>query len=340
MTNKEPSQFCLKELKQNLPQSNSSNLLSPQTSFQSPQTATNIRPKSRVFNQGQASTAVDPGKYGTIPSSSKLASNSNETEIPEFQRVFGHLRKVPKPDENQATKSQSVSDLDNPNPQTNTNAQMSKSHIQTNNEDSSSSSSSSSSSCSCSSKKSSNFERNPRASFKTNSSIEYASFNIKPSQYKQTGIFLPINNTSTSTPAGTNHLKEINLIRFIKEDLELLIQKLRNLQKLKNFENNFEKFLKSSNDFVDKSSLELSSFSSIESKLSADLLTQNQELVQKLKLLLSSVKSSLASLEKVTSEEEKEQVLAQLSKLLTEFMLNLDKLMSNFQPQNLFIKSS
>ncbi len=58
-----------------------------------------------------------------------------------------------------------------------------------------------------------------------NSSIEYATFNIKPSQYKQTGVFLPINNNSHSTYA--NH----NAVRLLKDELELLVQQLRNAQR-------------------------------------------------------------------------------------------------------------
>jgi len=75
--------------------------------------------------------------------------------------------------------------------------------------------------------------------------VEYASYKIKPSQYKQTGIFLPINNNTTSINNGISNTnlnikkqssaliskKQVNMIRLIKEDLEILIQKLRNLQK-------------------------------------------------------------------------------------------------------------
>jgi hypothetical protein len=112
-----------------------------------------------------------------------------------------------------------------------------------------------------------------------NSNIEYASYSIKPSQYKQIGEFIPLsqlnkpNNEIISTTLGTlkslnkqrgniisatatnqqKQLSQFNFMkqfRYFKEDLELLIQRFRNLQKnkysplndLKQFINAIENF--------------------------------------------------------------------------------------------------
>jgi hypothetical protein len=66
-----------------------------------------------------------------------------------------------------------------------------------------------------------------------NSTVEYASFNIKPSQYKQTGIFLPINNEIADN--NGSHHKDMQTTKInckaLKDELEILIQSLRNIQK-------------------------------------------------------------------------------------------------------------
>ena len=148
-----------------------------------------------------------------------------------------------------------------------------------------------------------------------NSTVEYASFNIKPSQYKQTGIFMPINNNATGTnssdgksqaasnpPSQTpssassssssstttvaaaatatisksfiSTRQQLNAVRLVKEDVELFVQRLRNVHKqLKAAQNSSEtactstststasdttlsdlaRFVKSVDEFTDKS---------------------------------------------------------------------------------------
>jgi len=173
LTNKDSSNFCLKDLPTNL-----STISSNELEQQPVQKVSNVRPKSRLFmnnanflenleenlqsttikitsmklndtntNSSQHASLIDQAsfngsnlvhangagnkiqanfnfnKFGTMPSSNKLAakhsaSNSvakgdekqnNDTKksdaIPEFQRVFGHLRKVTKTNNNETTNS-------------------------------------------------------------------------------------------------------------------------------------------------------------------------------------------------------------------------------------------
>ena len=151
-----------------------------------------------------------------------------------------------------------------------------------------------------------------------NSSIEYASFNIKPSQYKQTGIFLPINNSTTSAKVSTNTQgpgpiyakNQSNSVRYLKEDLELLIQQLRNVQKQELKSNNhLGQFCKSIDQFIDKAfSQLLGSNSSVESD--AEL---------QLRQLQSVIKSQSQALNEHSD-------LTELSKAFNEYMQVLDRL--------------
>ena len=213
------------------------------------------------------------------------------------------------------------------------------------------------------------------------STVEYASFNIKPSQYKQTGIFLPINNNSTSLNNGSstnlntkkqgislNAKKQANLIRLIKEDLEILIQRLRNLQKnrhwsftslvdtnapfsLNSSSTNMEQFKSLAEDFNEKigQQLNLITLMSNDAESSNNNNTHEiQEYHLQLRQLHNVIKQNCSSLNSGTDSttngtengcsvntnnnietvNSPDNHLSNLSKSLNEFMQNLDKLNS------------
>lgn len=157
------------------------------------------------------------------------------------------------------------------------------------------------------------------------STVEYASFNIKPSQYKQTGIFLPINNSS---PKGLVHL--------VKEDLELIIQTLRNIQKQRS-NASLEQFTKSLDDFVDKFQPQLLAPGD------ADCQAKLRSLSGAVKAASASVKEAAAVVAVSSSSSNVESAslegaFAHLSRLLNEFIQNLDKLNSFYIQQSLVLK--
>jgi hypothetical protein len=191
---------------------------------------------------------------------------------------------------------------------------------------------------------------NPKSN---NSTVEYACFNIKPSQYKQTGIFLPVNNNSSSISSLNGKGKELSVLKIIKDDLELLIQKLRNLQKEKNslvkscdearliqqLEANLTNFLKSINDFSDRTSQELNILLTDSSLVSA-----KEELVQKVKQLLAQIKSNNIFLFVINHNgfvmNDFDTNMIQLSKNFTEFMQVLDKMTCVFTQQAILNKNN
>ena len=103
------------------------------------------------------------------------------------------------------------------------------------------------------------------------SNIEYASYSIKPSQYKQIGEFIPLNHLNNKpladitttlgtlksnkrvTASNNKHLTQFNFMkqfRYFKDDLELLIQRFRNLQKHKYSSlNDLKQFINAIEDF-------------------------------------------------------------------------------------------
>jgi hypothetical protein len=119
-----------------------------------------------------------------------------------------------------------------------------------------------------------------------NNNIEYASYSIKPSHYKQIGEFIPLSHlnnkvlpvselqqsmTGTLKPVKqnttTNHLRQqaqitnkqithfnfMKQFRYFKEDLELLIQRFRNLQKQKYSPlNDLKQFINAIEEFNEK----------------------------------------------------------------------------------------
>lgn len=120
LTNKDTTSFSLKELQQSINsiQLNETNAHETQVKPRpasrlfkenGEQQQTTIKITSMKVNTNETNNQMSPSKsliskYGTIPSSSKLAAmktsqnqeinQSEENSIPEFQRVFSHLRKV------------------------------------------------------------------------------------------------------------------------------------------------------------------------------------------------------------------------------------------------------
>lgn len=212
----------------------------------------------------------------------------------------------------------------------------------------------------------------------TESTVEYASFNIKPSQYKQTGIFLPINNNSPSLTNGSNvnlsnkkqngllnAKKQANLIRLIKEDLEILIQRLRNLQKNRHWSftslvdtntptslispmTSMEQFKSLAEDFNEKIGQQLNLITSMSIDGESNNINnaheiqeyhmQLRQLHNVIKQNCSSLKSGtdqltnnsnvrcLANNNEIDTSNSQDVDLSNLSKSLNEFMQNLDKL--------------
>ena len=184
-----------------------------------------------------------------------------------------------------------------------------------------------------------------------NSTIEYASFNIKPSQYKQTGIFLPINNNNNNNSAQSsngqkpigftaNNKQQANLIRQIKEDLELLIQKLRYLQKNRASSPltpnmigstvSLEQFLSLAEDFNEKCTQQLNLIGLLSNESTNSNSMGIQEYQSQLRQLQSSIKQTCAGIQRIDGNSESSSVqdasLSQLSKFLNEFMQCLDRL--------------
>jgi hypothetical protein len=210
----------------------------------------------------------------------------------------------------------------------------------------------------------SNSNNNKSINNDNSSSIEYASFNIKPSQYKQTGIFLPVNNLNDQKLSLFK--KELSVLKLIKDDLELIVQKVRNLQKERinmaklgsgNFNTaNFELLVKTLYEFYDKTSQEMS-------LLNSNLTTTSESIDQfksKLKQLLTQVKSNCvlnvagdtsSNFEMIDDDEanshapnglswkELDSGLSALSKTFNEFMQHLDKLNCLYTQQALMNNS-
>jgi len=175
----------------------------------------------------------------------------------------------------------------------------------------------------------------------TNGTIEYASFNIKPSQYKQSGIFLPVN----------NNLKQHMLsIKSIREEVDLLIQRLRNLQKGRqqqqqqqqqntsnsNASVSLEQYLKSVDEFNEKTLKQLSVISLLnnlnnEQSPNINSTEQLQEQQNKLKSLQTQIKETCACLNETlcnsnhSLSSNQDEQLSVLSRKFGEFMQNLDK---------------
>ena len=191
------------------------------------------------------------------------------------------------------------------------------------------------------------------------SSIEYASFNIKPSQYKQTGIFLPVNNLNDQKLGLFK--KELSMLKIIKDELELLVQKLRNIQKERNNitkiitnsammssnVTNFDQFVKSINEFHSRAYQEINILDSFNDTIS--------QLKTRLRQLLTTIKSNCVInghvehiemidddiMEKVVTKngnmdwKQLEANLTALSKTFNEFTQILDKLNCIYTQQSL-----
>ncbi|RNA38480.1 hypothetical protein BpHYR1_048892 [Brachionus plicatilis] len=144
--------------------------------------------------------------------------------------------------------------------------------------------------------------------------IEYASFNIKPSQYKQTGVFLPLNNSGEAA-SGANAC--LIMLRYVKEDLEIFVQKLRNVKKSGADRAEWSLFVQFKEQFCAKTNLELNNLNSWSNE-------QNYDLLLKLRQALIKVKA----FEQSDSQNGQPNALdlSALSKLLNDFMHNLDKL--------------
>lgn len=122
------------------------------------------------------------------------------------------------------------------------------------------------------------------------SSIEYASFNIKPSQYKQTGIFLPVNNLNG--PVDVMYKKELSVLKLIKDDLELLVQKVRNIQKEKSQNGGtksvMDQFVKSVSEFHERTLTQMTLLSAPSDSHEISI----EQFKMRMKQLLASIKSS------------------------------------------------
>ncbi|CAF0765416.1 unnamed protein product [Brachionus calyciflorus] len=253
----------------------------------------------------QRSLTTTMNTQSTTRPKSRLIQQKIEPEPEsELQKVFGNLKKVSRGDESKKDdekRSQSVNDLD----------ENKKEEF------------SSSSSCCSNSSNERHFERNTtnRKSENCKKSLDYASFNIKPSQYKQTGVFLPLNNNNNSSQSVKSSNNFLISLRMIKDDLELFIQKLRNFKKsnLVSDEDkvNFGNFKEA---FCTKINVELNNLTN---GLSNE---ENYDLFLKLKQLLIKIKSFSISRLIETSSEQNSLDFNNLSKLLNDFMQNLDKL--------------
>lgn len=253
------------------------------------------------------STTTTPQISDARPKSRLI--KTSDTEKSELQKVFNNLKKVNRDDKKDEEKrSQSVNDLDEKK------------------EDSSSSSSC----CSTSSNemKTNNFDRLliHRKSDNLKKSIEYASFNIKPSQYKQTGIFLPLNNSNQSI----NGNGFLIILRYIKEDLEIFVQKLRNIKKIVSDNDEWKSFLEFKEKFCSKTNADLNNLNSLSNE-------QNYDLFLKLRQILIKVKSFQKCQRNDSSQntDSNSLDLNGLSKLLNDFMHNLDKLTQSITQQTL-----
>lgn len=179
-----------------------------------------------------------------------------------------------------------------------------------------------------------------------NSNIEYASYRIKPSHYKQTGIFTPINNKKSQL-VKSEYSSIIKDIRFYKEDLELLIQKLRNIQKqktnnsvaIKQFLSSVEIFNEKINSLINLSPESIvfdinSSVSSVDQQIKLNQITRSinqlkdyqKEITQFCEQInFSYSTNNLTTQQHVNEELSVTQLLDTLNKKFNEFMHVLDK---------------
>ncbi len=134
--------------------------------------------------------------------------------------------------------------------------------------------------------------------------------------------------TTTATTTNNNNKKQLATVRYLKEDLELLIQRLRNLQKQRQQTSvsNLEQFLKLVDEFNDKSSQQINLITILNSNETVLLL--NQEVQLQLRQLQSSIKQICLQLNKNNTDSSKQLDihLGQLSKSFNEFMHILDRI--------------
>lgn len=138
---------------------------------------------------------------------------------------------------------------------------------------------------------------------------------------------MPINNSPqlASDKPGTQNIhamQQPNGIRYLKEDLELLIQQLRNLQKQRTAacsqsNTNFETFIKSIEKFSEKSSKKMNSII---------IDTNGQESELQMRQLQSLIKNQSGMLGEGTNKTDYDTILSQISKSFNEYMQVLDKL--------------
>ena len=255
-----------------------------------------------VENLNQSLQTVDKF-HPTTTQISKIRPKSRliqktDSEKSELQKVFCNLKKINREEnKDEEKRSQSVNDLDEKK------------------EDCSSSSSCCSNSSS--ETKANKFDRlsMQRKSENLKKSIEYASFNIKPSHYKQTGIFMPLNNSNQSV----NGL--LLVLRYIKEDLEIFVQKLRNIKKYISDHEEWKSFLDYKENFCSKTNIELNNLNSFSNEKNYDFFLKLRQILIKIK--------SFQRIERIDFQDNTESDalnLNALSKLLNDFMQNLDNL--------------
>ena len=116
-------------------------------------------------------------------------------------------------------------------------------------------------------------------------------------------------------------MQNSNGIRCLKEDLELLIQQLRNLQKQRiacpQSNGNFETFIKSIEKFSEKSSKKINSII---------IDTNGQEFELQMRQLQSLIKNQSSLLDEGNNPCDCDTILSQISKSFNEYMQVLDKL--------------
>ena len=161
-----------------------------------------------------------------------------------------------------------------------------------------------------------------------------------PINNNKSQVNLIVSNTNNTSNTPIINKKQIATVRSLKEDLELLIQRLRNLQKQRQNGNvsNLEQFIKLVQEFNEKSSQEISLVSVISmnennpSLISQDIQLQLRQLQSSIKQTCSQlvnaskhIESSLSSSAELNSKQ-LDANLSQLSKSFNEFMHILDKL--------------
>ena len=133
---------------------------------------------------------------------------------------------------------------------------------------------------------------------------------------------MPINNSAASNTAKVGAKPQPTAVRCMKEELELLIQQLRNLQKQRASLFNkpsLEQLVKTAHEFVDKSGKQLAQLG--EQDVSVDSQLQLRQLLAQVR--------QLAAREN-ENQEALDATLGLLSKTFNELMQALDKLGLSF----------